>query len=501
VYTLGQLLTDRAKKYSDRTFCLFENEALSYASMEATANAMAHGLIEQGCKPGDKIAVLLPNIPEWLITFFAVAKAGATVVPINSLLKREEAQFILNNSQANKLITIPHFVDQLRAIRNEMEHLNDIYVVADEAPRGMKIFDELLAEREDPPQVEIKGDDIAGIIYTSGMTGHPKGAMLSHRNYLANAEKIVAAMKMNERDRFMNILPMFHVNAQLVAFLSPLYAGGSMVLMRGFSPREFLPALDRYKATAFVGVPTVYAILNELPDAEKYDLSSLRFCVCGAAPMKVDVFERFEEKYNAKIIEGYGLSEATCATSINPIDGKRKIGSIGLPLPGVDMKIIDDSDNEVPQGGEGEIVIRGELVMKGYFKDDEATQDTLRDGWLYTGDIGYVDEDGYFFIRGRKKDMIIRGGENIYPREVEDVLITHPDVLEVAVVGKTDPIWGEEVVAYIVPQEAKTPSRTQIREYCRQHLADYKCPTRIVFVDKMPKTALMKVRRWALRDE
>ena len=498
---LGELVTKQAAKHGDKTFCIFENEAMSYASLEATANAVANGLLARGCKKGERVAILLPNILEWPISFFGIVKAGAVAVPVNSLLKADEMRFILGNCQARRLITTPHFVELIREIKADLEDLSEVFVVDLEAPRGMHSYEELLHTNESPPKVKIDEKNPASIIYTAGMTGRPRGALLSHKNYLTNARQIVEAMEIGTQDRFMNILPMFHVNAQLVTFLAPLYSGGSMVMMRGFSPREFLPALDRYKATAFSGVPTVYAILNELPDAEKYDLSSLRFCLCGAAPMKVDVFEKFEEKFKAKIIEGYGLSEATCACSVNPLKGKRKIGSIGLPLKGVEMKIFTEEGREAKPGEEGEIVVRGDIVMLGYLNDEELTANTIKKGWLHTGDIGYTDEDGYFFIRGRKKDMIIRGGENIYPREVEEVLLQHAEVGEVAVVGKTDAIWGEEVVAYIVPRGHNQPSRTQIREFCRQHLADYKCPTRIVFVEEMPKTALMKVRRWALKDE
>lgn len=499
--SLGRFLGKQAEKYGDKTFCLCENEALSYAELEAMSNALANGLLKNGCRKGEKVAVLLPNVPEWLIIFFGVIKAGAVIVPINSLLKAVETKFIINNCQARRLITVPYFVDLIREIRPDLDELREIYVLAEKAPREMHTFDELLDENDQPPAVEIDENDPAGIIYTSGMTGRPKGAVFSQKNYLTNAQQIMKATEITQQDRFLNILPMFHVNAQLLTFLAPLYAGGSMVLMRGFSPRELLPALDRYKATALVGVPTVYAILNELPDAEKYDLSSLRFCICGAAPMRVDVFKRFERKYKAKIIEGYGLSEATCACSINPIRGKRKIGSVGLPLSGIEMKIVDDNGTETKINEEGEFIIRGDTVMLGYLSDEEATAETLREGWLHTGDIGYRDQDGYFYIRGRKKEMIIRGGENIYPREVEEVLQRHPDVVEVVVIGKPDPIWGEKVVAYIVSKTGRTSSSTQIREMCHEHLADYKCPTRVVLVDEMPKTALMKVRRWALRDE
>jgi long-chain acyl-CoA synthetase len=498
---LSKLLTEQAAKYGDKTFCFFENEELSYASFEATSNALAHGMMARKVKKGTAVAFLLPNIPEWLLTFYGILKAGAMAVPINSLLKAEEIHFILENSQARLLVTIPQFVDMIRDLQLQLPDLRDVYVLDEEAPRGMHAYDDLLAANDQPPAVSIDAKDPACVIYTSGMTGRPKGAVLSHHNYLTNARQIVQGLEITERDRFLNILPMFHVNAQLVTFIAPLSAGASMVLMRGFSPRQFLPALDRYKATAFTAVPTVYAILNELPDAEEYDLSMLRFCICGAAPMPVDVFERFEAKYKTKIIEGYGLTEGTCAASTNPIRGKRKIGSIGRPLPGVEMKIVDENGRDLPTGQEGEIVVRGENVMTGYLGDDAGTAETLRDGWLFTGDIGRVDEDGFFFIRGRKKDMIIRGGENIYPREVEDVLLQHPQVKDTAVIGKPDPIWGEEVTAYIVAEGSERPSRTQLMEFCRRHLADYKCPSGIVFVDELPKTALMKVRRWALRED
>jgi long-chain acyl-CoA synthetase len=281
----------------------------------------------------------------------------------------------------------------------------------------------------------------------------------------------------------------------VVTTLGPMYAGGSMVLMEGFSPKKLLPALERYGATAFSGVPTVYAILNNLPDAEQYDLSKLRFCVCGAAPMPVEVFKEFEKKYKAFILEGYGLSEGTCASSVNPLGGKRKIGSIGLPYAAQPMKIFDDNDNEVPPGTVGEIVIRGPNVMRGYYNNPEATAETLRNDWLHTGDLGYVDEDGYFFIVGRKKEMIIRGGENIYPKEIEEVVYRHPAVREAAVVGLPDKVWGEEAAAFIVLRDEAALTEEDLIDYCKEHLADYKCPRKVFFVDDLPKTATGKIQK------
>ncbi|MFQ6618919.1 MAG: class I adenylate-forming enzyme family protein, partial [Fidelibacterota bacterium] len=246
--------------------------------------------------------------------------------------------------------------------------------------------------------------------------------------------------------------------------------------------------------------PTVYAILLNLPDAEKYDLSSLRICICGAAPMPVEVFRKFEEKFKAFILEGYGLSEGTCVSSVNPLDGTRKIGSIGLPIPEQEMKIFDDQDRELPQGEIGEIVIRGENVMVGYYKNPEATAETLRNGWLHTGDLGYVDEEGYFYIVGRKKEMIIRGGENIYPKEIEEVLYRHPKIAEAAVVGLPDKIWGEEVSAFIVLKLGESLSEEEVIAYCKEHLADYKCPQKVMFTGVFPKTATGKIQKGKLRE-
>jgi long-chain acyl-CoA synthetase len=280
-----------------------------------------------------------------------------------------------------------------------------------------------------------------------------------------------------------------------VTVYSPLFAGGSMILLKGFSPKDCLPKLERYQATAFSGVPTVYAILNNLPDAGQYDLSKLRFCICGAAPMPVEVFETFERKYKAFILEGYGLSEGTCASSINPLDAPRKIGSIGLPLAGQELKIFDDNDRELPRGEIGEIVVKGENVMQGYYHNPEATAATLKNGWLHTGDLGHQDKDGYFFIKGRKKEMIIRGGENIYPKEIEEVLYKHPAVLDAAVVGLPDKIWGEEVAAFIVPKPGQEVKDTEIIEYCKGKLANYKCPRMVFSWDQLPKTATGKIQK------
>jgi len=491
--TVKDLLTERESKLKNKTFMFWENEEVSYSLLLDRARKIGASLAGKGLNKDDKVCIWLQNRPEFIYAMFGCAFSGTVLVPINTQFKTEEAQYIIDNSEAKLLITQPDYLEMVSKIKPNCPNLKEI-VVVDQAPPGTTAFSELYNPAK-PIERDITEEDVAGIIYTSGTTGFPKGAVLTNKNYFVNAQQIAEAAQMTEADRFMCILPLFHVNGQLVTVLGPLYAGASMILTKGFSPKDFLARLARYRATAFSGVPTVYAILNSLPDAEQYDLSRLRFCICGAAPMPVDVFETFERKYKAYILEGYGLSEGTCASSINPLGGKRKIGSIGIPLKGQEMKIVDDKDQEVKQGEVGEILVRGENVMKEYYRNPKATEETLRRGWLHTGDLGYQDADGYFFIVGRKKEMIIRGGENIYPKEIEEVLYKHPAVLDAAVVGIPDKVWGEEVGAFIVTKPGMSITEQEIIAYCQDRLAKYKCPRQVFFRDSLPKTATGKIQK------
>ena len=451
---IHELLSKRAGETPDKTFLLFEGKEFSYREIDERSSRVAAKLIGEGVKRGDNVAVFMENRPEFIHAWFGIMKAGAAMVPINPVLKGPEVEYIRENSESRLMLTGKHFDEGFEADPIDL-------------PEG-------------------DGSDLAAIVYTSGTTGKPKGAMLTHSSYLWDAEAIVKHAQMTEEDRFLCILPLFHVNAQVVTTLAPMVAGGSMVLTPKFSPVDFLETLATSEATAFSGVPTVYAILNNMPGLEKYDLSRLRFCICGAAPMPVEVFETFEKKFNAVIMEGYGLTEGTCASSVNPLD-KRKIGSIGLPLEGQEMKIED-----------GEICIKGPNLMQGYYKNPEATAAAIRDGWLHTGDLGRVDEDGYYYIAGRKKEMIIRGGENIYPKEIEEVLYQHPAVAEAAIVGLPDEKWGEEVAAFLVTKEEL--GEEAIFAYCQEKLADYKCPKRVIFRKELDKTATGKIQKHRLRE-
>jgi long-chain acyl-CoA synthetase len=452
--TIHRLLRLRAKETPERVFLIFEGREYTYRELDERSDRVAARLVRAGVRPGDHVAMLMGNCPEFLLAWFGILKAGAALVPVNPGLKRSEIEFIREHSESRVVVTPADF-----------EH-------------GF----------EDPPVAlpEVGPEALAAIVYTSGTTGKPKGAMLTHTNYLWDAKAIVRATKMTSADRFLCLLPLFHVNAQVVTTLAPMVAGGSMVLMRKFSPLQMLETLAKTGATAFSGVPTVYAILNSTPGVDKYDLSRLRFCICGAAPMPVEVFEEFERRFHATLLEGYGLTEGTCASSVNPPD-RCKIGSIGVPLEGQEMQLVDE-----------EIVIRGPNVMKGYYKNPQATAGTIKDGWLYTGDLGRVDEEGYFFIIGRKKEMIIRGGQKVYPKEVEEVLYQHPTVAEAAVVGVSDPKWGEEVAAYVVRRGSV--SEAELLAFCRECLADFKCPKSIAFREVLPKTATGKVQKYLLKE-
>ena len=475
--TLPKLLRAQAKANPAQPFLFFKDQTWTLSELDAASDGVAGVLHAAKLNKGDRVGILLPNCPEYVLCLFGIWKAGFVAVPINAQLKEPEIEHILKDSGCAFI-----FVDAARPKINANIKLR---AMSAGAPK-----DGLLHELKGAIP-EAADFDVASLIYTSGTTGFPKGAVLTHANYLFDVERFVEAIKMTEADRFLCFLPLFHVNGQVVTLLSPLLAGGSMVLMERFQPKEFFELLSRHRCTAFSGVPSIYSVLLSLPDAAKYDLSSLRFCICGAAPMPVEVIRAFEEKFKAHILEGYGLSEATCVSSINPPPpGKRKAGSIGVSLKGQDMRITD-----------GEIEVRGPNVMRGYWNNETATKSSLVDGWLKTGDLGSVDSDGYFYVIGRKKEMIIRGGENIYPKEIEEALYKHPAVAEAAVVGLPDKRWGEEVAAFIVLREGKTCTAKEITAHLKDKVADFKLPRRVEFLASLPKTATGKIQKLKLRGE
>ena len=498
--TLKKLLSERARLYGDKSFMCFRDREFSYREVNDAANRVGRGLAKLGVKKGSKVCLLIENRPEFVISFFGPHKVGAVPVPINSNLKASEIEYIASNSGATAIIASPQFMETVRKVQSRVPALKQIIVLGDDL-YGALPFDALLAEDAREPEASVLPEDEASIIYTSGTTGKPKGVVLTHDNYCFDAESIVEAIKLTEADRLMCILPLYHTNGQVVTIISPLMAGAGMILAEGFTPSTFFASLERYRATGFSAVPTVYSILLDLPEGSIHDLSRLRMGLCGAAPMPVEVFIEFEKRFRVPIIEGYGLSEGTCASCINPLEGDRKPGSVGLPLRGHEMEIFDENGKALGPGEVGEICMRGRQVMKGYYKNPEATSETIKDGWLYTGDFGRRDEEGFFYIIGRKKDMIIRGGANVYPKEVEDILYEHPAVKEAAVIGLPHKIWGEEVAACVILKDRARASQEELIYHTQKHLADYKCPKQIYFMKDFPRTATGKVRKSILADQ
>lgn len=503
---LRELVEGQAEKYKDKVFLYWKDETVSYAQLNEFTNKVANFLYDIGIRKGDKVSVYLPNMLEYVYLYLGIPRIGAVIGPVNALFKAREVQFVVGHSEAKAIVTIPAFMEMVNQIKGELPNLKHIIVIG-EPVEGTLNFRELMdkASSGPPPMVEIdEKEDPAAILYTSGTTGFPKGVLQTHFNIRRNAEMIKDFLKVQDYFRFMLILPLFHCNAQVVTVMAPLTLGASCVLTPGFSAQTHWETVAKYKASTFSAVPTILSILLKMPH-ENLDLSSLEFVVCGAAPLPIEVMKQFEATFNCKVVEGYGLTEGTCASSVNPLptetEDRRKIGSIGIPLPGNEMKIVDDNGNDVPPKTRGEIIIQGDNIMKEYFKNPEANAETLKQGWLYTGDIGYMDEDGFFYITDRKKDMIIRGGENIYPREIEEVLYSHPDVSLATVIGVRDDVYGELPKAFVVLKEGKSVTEDEMIAYCKSKLANFKIPKYVEFRQSLEQTPTGKIVKQSLREE
>jgi len=485
---LGQLLRDRVSVSPDKAFLISENDGrrFSYAQFEQAVDRAACLLQSHEIAKGDVVSLLMPNSVEYIVAYFACWKLGALAGPINSLLKEDEISFVLNNSEAKTILIHSEFLPRLENIRNDLPHLKSVIVFDDEAAASRDFVTEKAPSLRLP---DITLDDEAIIIYTSGTTGKPKGCLLTHGNLIANARQISGWLQFTKDDRLLTTMPLFHMNAVSVTTMSALYAGGSTVVSPRFSASRFWQIISDYEITTFGSVATMLSVLlSTYPEGVPAGLKTdrLRFAMCGSAPVPAEVMQRFEETFDCLVIEGYGLSESTCRSTFNPPDKRRRAGSCGVPI-GNEMRVVDDNDNEVKDGELGEIVMRGENILKGYYRNDAATATAFRNGWFHTGDIGYRDADGFFYIVDRKSDMIIRGGENIYPREIDEVLYQHPAVAAAATIGVPDPLYGEDVAAFVVLKDDRTASEDELINYCREHLADYKSPKTIRVVKSIPK--------------
>jgi long-chain acyl-CoA synthetase len=493
--TLTELLHVRAGELDTATFVRDSEIEWSYRDFARRVSEVASGLQAAGVAPGDVVAVMLPNCPEFLEAWWGVLWAGAVFNPVNPAFTGREAAQILADSGASVVICKPEFADALERHRAELPSLRRVITVAarPDDPLGA-----LRGNGSLPDPVAVEPDGLAHLVYTSGTTGRPKGAMLSHANYIADIRMFAELLPLARGDVMGMVLPLFHVNAQLVTTMLPMLIGAQVAMWDRFSASEFWTKVGEFEPVTFSAVPTMLAALLNAPGADRAETNTLRFVICGAAPLSPGLFRRFEEKFGVAILEGYGLTEGACTSTLNPFWGPRKIGSIGRAIRGQDVAVLDDAGSEVSSGELGEVCLRGRNIMMGYFGNPEATAETLRGGWLRTGDVGYVDEDGYYFLVDRKKDMIIRGGENVYPREIEDVLLEHAGVQAAAIVGRLDEVRGEDVHAVVVL--ADRVEVAELEEHCRERLAPFKVPSSWEVVEELPKTATGKIDKKVLRE-
>jgi long-chain acyl-CoA synthetase len=513
---LATLLEDTAREVPGRVAVIFGDTKLTYAQVNGAANQVANGLAKVGVRPGDKVALSCPNLPYFPIVYYGILKAGATVVPLNVLLKPREIAYHLADSDAKAYFCFEG-TDQLPmgqmgyAGFQEAASCDHFFMItanpAGPSPiEGTKTLGMLMYNQPPTfPTVQTSSEDTAVILYTSGTTGQPKGAELSHINMVMNARLADNMYQRGENDIHLVTLPLFHSFGQSVQMNAGFYTRATISLLARFDPGAALAAMERDNVTIFAGVPTMYWALLNYPEAEKYDLKkiadNLRLSVSGGSAMPVEVMKAFEERFSVKILEGYGLSETSPVATFNRVDKVSKPGSVGLPVWGVDVRVVDEDGNDVPQGDLGEIVIRGHNVMKGYYQKPEATAEAFHHGWFHSGDIGRFDEEGYLYIVDRVKDMIIRGGLNVYPREVEEVLMSHPDVSLAAVVGVPHERHGEEVKAFVVLKEWAELTEDALMAWSKSMMADYKYPRQIVFRDTLPMNATGKILKRELRTD
>lgn len=511
---LSTALEQTAAKQGRKTAYHFLGQSATYEELNKEVSRFASGLKTLGIEQGDHIALIAGNSPHFIIALYGAMRAGMTVIPINPLYSPEEVSYILQNGDVKAVILLDVLVplaDKIDASLSIVKH----YIVcetSDERAKAihyahfsihekMKTFSEVLslgASSFQPPAV--LEDETAVILYTSGTTGKPKGAMLTHKNLYSNARDIGAYLQFSEEDRIITVLPMFHVFCLSVCLNASLISGATMIIFPKFSPKEVFIQAKEHQATVFAGVPTMYNFLYQSTDGRPEDFASLRLCISGGSSMPVALLENFEEKFNVKVSEGYGLSEASPVTAFNPLDRPRKAGSIGCSIMNVENKVVNEMGEELPVGEVGELTVRGPNVMKGYYKQPEETAAAVKGGWLYTGDLAREDEEGYFYIVDRKKDLIIVGGYNVYPREVEEVLYSHPDIVEGAVLGVPDPNYGEAVLAFVVAKDEKL-NQEMVMEYCRGRLAEYKLPQQIEFLEELPKNTTGKILRRVLKKQ
>lgn len=478
---LRQLLEETVQHHAERTALITERQRVTYGQLDRAVNAFAGLIKRSGLGKGDKVALMLPNIPEFVYCYFGALKIGAVVVTLNTSSTPSELTYLLNNSDAKLLIIQASQIKKYQQIQQQLSSCHQIIEIDSVNQNDAFISD---ANSKNLPALSTKIDpnDPAVIVYTAGLTGKPLGAVLTHRNLCSQANVIQSVVRRTPDDIGLALIPLFHTFGATANMLLAIRAGCSIFMMDRFTMDGLFGAIEREKITYIAAVPRLFIGMVFFEKASKYNLSSLNICVTGGAPMPAGLIPVFEKKFNVRILEGYGLTEASPACSFNRLDAVAKPGSIGTPLPGIDIKIIDDTGREGPRDEIGEVIVRGDNVMQGYYKDEAATAAVIKDGWLYTGDLGRMDDENYIFLTGLKKRMIITSGFNVYPREVEMVLNMHPAVLNSRVSGKEDLMRGEVVKAEVVLKNGHCPGDKEIIRYCKIYLSNYKVPREVEFV-------------------
>ena len=487
-------------KFGEYPSILFEGREYTNKEIYDLARRFASALRGIGIEPGDRVGVMLPNIPEIGACYGGISRMGGVVMPMVFLLAVPEIRHILTDSGAKAIVTSPEFYGNVAEAMKDLDAPPTVIVLGDPTPDGALSFDRLTQESQlDDGIVERADDDIAVIFYTSGTTGRPKGVMLSHGNLLFNCENVSTIVPTRDGDVSIACLPLAHLFGMGSTMVGQLFKIRG-VLLRWFSAEGFFEAVNTYKATSSAVVPTMLAYMLSHPDFDKVDWSHFEWLVVAAAPVPVELADEFEKRTGARVLEGYGLTETSPTVSVMRMEDARRLGSCGRPVPNIEVAILDEDDKPLPTGETGEVCVKGPNVMKGYYNLPDATADAMRNGWFHTGDMGHLDEDGYLYITERKKDLIIRGGFNIYPRDVEEVLYGHPAVMETAVVGVPDPKMGEEVRAYVVLRPGESASADELLAHARDHLAKYKTPKDVVFLDALPKNPIGKILKKDLRE-
>jgi crotonobetaine/carnitine-CoA ligase len=508
--TLKNLWNEVVSRTPNKTFLIFEDQYgndthYTYQEFNKQVNCVANGLMNSGIGYKDKVAIHLNNSPEFLLIWFACAKIGAIIVPSNIHLVENEIEYLLSFSDSKMIITEEEFLPRFEKVLPKVPTVEQLVLARTKNERKEYfLFDSWLTTGSSiEPVVDINQDDILEIIFTSGTTARPKGVMLTHGNHLTSGQRVSKHIRLTPNDRSLTALPLFHVNAQSISVLSTLTVGGTVVLVEKFSATKFLDQMISYKVTRTSVVPMILRKLLAQPESikdKKHQLESIFFAINVLDSEK----EEFEQRFGVELLIGYGLSEAMTLVTITPMDGNRKWPSIGLPTYDREVKIVDGDGNEVPQGEVGEIIVRGlpgKTIMAGYYKNEKTTNETIKDGWLYTGDNGYMDEEGYIYFFDRKKDMIKQAGENISATEVERTIMTHPKVQEVAIIGVRDPIRDEVVKAFIITKPNQKINQDELKRWCEQNMAKFKVPHYFEFLDEFPRTSIGKVEKKLLRKQ